>query len=101
MESLYWLVRPRKEKAIVRQDVIQAFTTYRASQQRKQVHMLIRDYIGDENVCQPSCERELEVSLIRIHRPQIMRSFSRDKALTKVATIVAKSRFVSILLLYQ
>jgi len=72
MESLYWLVRPRKEKAIVRQDVIQAFTTYRASQQRKQVHMLIRDYIGDEN---------------------IMRSFSRDKALTKVATIVAKSRF--------
>jgi hypothetical protein len=50
MESLYWLVRPRKGAAIVRQDIIHAFTTYRASQQRKQVHMLIRDYIGDENV---------------------------------------------------
>ena len=50
MESLYWLVRPRKDKAITRPDVIHAFTTYRASKQRTEVHMHIRDYIGDENV---------------------------------------------------
>ncbi|EKM49677.1 uncharacterized protein PHACADRAFT_265240 [Phanerochaete carnosa HHB-10118-sp] len=72
LESLYWTVRPRVDKAISREDVTRAFTTYRASSQRKQVHMLIRDYIGDENV---------------------IRSFSREKAMTRVSTIIAKSRF--------
>ncbi|KIM75259.1 hypothetical protein PILCRDRAFT_684233 [Piloderma croceum F 1598] len=72
MESLYWLARARKDKAINRQEVVHAFTTYRASTQRRDVHMQIRDYIGDEN---------------------IMRSFSRDKALTKVAAIVDQARF--------
>ena len=50
MEALYWLVRPRENKAIFRQDIVHAFTTYRSSRQRGEVHMLIRDYIGDENV---------------------------------------------------
>lgn len=50
MEGLYWLVRPRENKEVFRQDIVHAFTTYRASRQRGQVHMLIRDYIGDENV---------------------------------------------------
>lgn len=50
MESLYWLVRPRNGKAIDRDDVSHAFTTYRASRQRARAHMLIRDFIGDENV---------------------------------------------------
>lgn len=73
LESLYWLMRPRREdKAISRQDVVRAFTTYRASTQRSQVHMLIRDYIGDENV---------------------MRAFSREKAIEKVKSIISKSRF--------
>ncbi|KZP09568.1 hypothetical protein FIBSPDRAFT_900413 [Athelia psychrophila] len=72
MESLFWLVQPRKDKAISRPDVVHAFTTYRSSKQRSEVHMQIRDYIGDEN---------------------IMRAFSRDKALKKITTIVSKSRF--------
>jgi len=72
MESLYWLARSRRDKAIARQDVVHAFTTYRASKQRGDVHLKIRDYIGDEN---------------------IMRSFSRDKALTKVASIIDRTRF--------
>lgn len=50
MEGLYWLVRPRENKEVFRPDIVRAFTTYRASRQRGQVHMLIRDYIGDENV---------------------------------------------------
>lgn len=50
MESLFWLVQPRKDKAISRPDVVHAFTTYRSSRQRSEVHMQIRDYIGDENV---------------------------------------------------
>lgn len=50
MEGLYWFVRPRHGKAIDRNDVSHAFTTYRASQQRAKAHMLIRDFIGDENV---------------------------------------------------
>ncbi|KAE9410719.1 hypothetical protein BT96DRAFT_912200 [Gymnopus androsaceus JB14] len=72
MESLFWLVQPRKDKIISRTDIVHAFTTYRSSKQRSEVHMQIRDYIGDEN---------------------IMRSFSRDKALQKIATIVSKCRF--------
>ena len=50
LESLYWMVKPRNDKAISRQDVIDSFTTYRASQERVRVHEQICDYIGDEDV---------------------------------------------------
>ena len=53
MERLYWLARSRKGEPISRQDVVHAFTTYRASTQRGDVHLQIRDYIGAENVCFP------------------------------------------------
>jgi hypothetical protein len=53
MENLYWTVRPKKSKAVTHEDIIHAFTKYRASEQRGKVHMKIRDFIGDENVCLP------------------------------------------------
>ena len=52
MEALYRLVRPRENKEVFAQDIVYAFTTYRASKQRRLIHMLIRDYIGDNNVRQ-------------------------------------------------
>ena len=51
LENLYWLTHPRKDKSINADDVVRAFTKYRASQQRERAHWKIRDFIGDENVC--------------------------------------------------
>jgi len=72
MESLFWLVRPRENKAITRQDVVQAYMTYYQTSSINAVHMAVRDYIGDE---------------------QLMKSFKRDKAAEKVKSIVEKNRF--------
>ncbi|KAF8638745.1 hypothetical protein AX17_001986 [Amanita inopinata Kibby_2008] len=51
LENLYWLVHPRKNKSINDNDLIRAFTRYRASKQRERAHRRIRDFIGDDNVC--------------------------------------------------
>ena len=50
LESLYWLVRPRKDRSVGRDDVLRAFNTYQASNECIAVHGRIRDYLGDENV---------------------------------------------------
>jgi hypothetical protein len=94
MENLYWLLRPRKDKKVARDDISRAFTAYRASAQRRQVHSLIRDYIGDENVSDIVISAAVEVHYNHFNSSQIIQSFSREKALAKVTEIIAKSRYV-------
>lgn len=70
LETLYWLVHPRKNKQCSNDDVNHAFVRYRASEQRERAHRKIRDYIGDENVYYSKTCYSLDTD-VDIDRPRL------------------------------